>query len=223
MTITNRKSIYWITGSFLAVVLVLGVLHGCRKQKSDQAGSASPNNVSTVAAKGTATDPIETATSLFREPKASIQNIAKAAQTWDPSFKEWWGKPAPDFTLTDVEGKTHKLSDYRGKDVLVEIWTTWCPTCKLEIPHLKELRTAFDQENLAILTISNEAPALLKTFATDQSLNYTVLTSSGDLPAPFGKAQYIPTSFFVDREGKFKLAGVGLVPAGDAKAIVQVR
>jgi peroxiredoxin len=222
MDATNRKSIYWITGSFLAVVLVLGVLHGCRK-KADQPGGAGPNNVSTAAGKGASTDPLETASNLFGEPKASIQNIVKAAQTWNPSFKEWWGKPAPDFTLTDIDGKTHKLSDYRGKEVVVEIWATWCPTCKLEIPHLKELRGAFDQENLAILTISNEAPAQLKTFATEQGLTYTVLSRSADLPAPFGKAEFIPTSFFVDREGKFKVAGVGLVPTADAKAIVQAQ
>jgi len=174
-------------------------------------------------AAGTTTDPIEAATSLFSEPKASIQNIVKAAQTWDPSFREWWGKPAPDFALADIEGKTHKLSDYRGKEVVVEIWTTWCPTCKLVIPHMKELRGAFDQDNLAVLAVSNETPAILKAFTTEQSLNYTVLASSADLPAPFSKAQYIPTTFFVDREGNFKVAGVGVIPTNDAKAIVQAK
>jgi peroxiredoxin len=156
-----------------------------------------------------------------RRPAACSASRRPASR--NPSFEEWWGKPAPDFTLTDIEGKTHKLSDYRGKEVLVEIWATWVPTCKLEIPHLKELRGAFDQNTLAILAISNETPAQLKTFATEQGLNYTVLSRSADLPAPFGKAEFGPTSFFIDREGRFKVAGVGVVPAADAKAVVQAK
>jgi peroxiredoxin len=224
MAATNRQSIYLVTALFLVFVFVLGVLHGCKREKSDQTGSGSPNSVASgTSTKGGSTDPIDAAASLFREPKASIQNIAKAAQTWNPSFEEWWGRPAPDFTLTDIEGKTHKLSDYRGKEVIVEIWTTWCPTCKLEVPHLKEVRGAFDQDNLAILAVSNETPDILKTFVTDQTINYTVLASTGSLPAPFGKAEFIPTTFFVDREGKFKLAGVGVVPVSDAKAIIHAQ
>jgi peroxiredoxin len=102
------------------------------------------------------------------------------------------------------------------------IWTTWCPTCKLEIPHLKELRKTFDQEKLAILSISNEPPALLKEFAEKESINYTVLSGS-QLPAPFGEVKYIPSGFYIDPEGKFKLAATGLVPTGDAEAIIQAK
>lgn len=220
MAVTNRQSIYLATSLFLAFVLVLGVLHGCKREKAD---SGSPNSVRPVSTEGGSTDPIDAAASLFREPKASIQNIAKAAQTWNPSFEDWWGRPAPDFALTDIEGKTHKLSDYRGKEVIVEIWTTWCPTCKLEVPNLKELRGAFDQDNLAILAVSNETPDILKAFVTEQGINYTVLSRSADLPAPFGKVEFIPTTFFVDREGKIKVAGVGVVPVSDAKAIIQAK
>ncbi len=220
MAATNRQSIYLVTSLFLAFVLVLGVLHGCKREKAD---NGSPNSVGLVSTEGGSTDPIDAAASLFREPKASIQNIVKAAQTWNPSFEDWWGRPAPDFTLADIEGKSHKLSDYRGKEVIVEIWTTWCPTCKLEVPHLKELRGAFDPDNLAILAVSNETPDILRAFVTEQSINYAVLSSTGTLPAPFGKAEFIPTTFFVDREGKIKVAGVGVIPATDAKAILQAR
>jgi peroxiredoxin len=215
MAVTNRQSIYLVTSLFLVFVLVLGVLHGCKREKAD---GGSPNSVESVS-----TDPIDAAASLFREPKASIQNIVKAAQTWNPSFEDWWGRPAPDFALTDIEGQAHNLSDYRGKEVIVEIWATWCPTCKLEVPHLKELRGAFDQNNLAILAVSNETPEILKAFVTEQGINYSVLLRSADLPAPLGEAEFIPTAFFVDREGKIKVAAVGVVPVSDAKAIIQAK
>jgi peroxiredoxin len=224
MATKDRQSIYLVTALFLVFVLVLGILHGCRRQRAEPTGGASSGTAPAATTQGGSTDPVQAATSLFGEPRASIQNVVKAAQTWDPApFKEWWGRPAPDFTLTDTAGNSHKLSDYRGKEVVVEVWATWCPTCKLEIAHLKELRGAFDRNNLAIFAISNETPAILKTFATEQGLNYTVLSGSGDLPAPFSNAKYIPTTFFIDREGKFKVAGVGVIPISDAKAIVQAK
>ena len=164
------------------------------------------------------------AANLFREPKVSIQNIVKAANDrWTPVCQPWWDKPAPDFTLTDIEGQTQKLSDYRGKEVAVVFWATWCGPCKLEVPHLKELRSTFPKEKLAILAISSEPTALVKAFAAEQGINYTVLTSSGSLPAPFDQVKNIPSTFFVGSDGKFKLAIEGMVPAADAKAIVQAQ
>jgi len=225
MTTKDKYSVYAVVVLFLAAVLVVSVLNGCKKESPSPAEPNTPPN-ETPGATGPAqasADPLKAATSLFREPKASLQNIIKAAKTWQPAFEQWWGKLAPDFALTDIDGNVHKLSSYRGKDVVVVIWTTWCPTCKLEIPHLKELRKMFGQEKLAILSISNESPTLLKDFAIKESLSYTVLSGSGEIPGPFGEVKYIPSSFYIDPEGKFKLAATGLVPTGDAEAIVQVQ
>ncbi|MBN2132536.1 MAG: TlpA family protein disulfide reductase [Sedimentisphaerales bacterium] len=225
MTTKDKYGVYAVVALFLAAVLVVSVLNGCKKGTPEPAEPAGGPNEAPVAAKPAeaSADPLETATSLFRQPKASLQNIIKAAKTWQPSFEQWWGKLAPDFTLTDIDGNLHKLSSYRGKDVIVVIWTTWCPTCKLEIPHLKELYKAFDREKLAILSISNESPTLLKDFASEQKIPYTVLSGSEPLPSPFGDVEYIPSSFYIDPEGKFKLAATGLVPTGDGEAIVQAQ
>jgi peroxiredoxin len=222
MATGNRHGIYWATATFLALVLALGVLHGCKRQKSSAPESTPPTGVKAVPAanKEPATGPIETAANLFREPKAGIQNIVKAANDrWTPAFQEWWDKPAPDFTLTDIDGQTHKLSDYRGKDVVVAFWGAR----KLEAPQWKELRNAYPKEKLAILAISSEPTAIMKTFASEQGINYTLLSNSGSLPTPFDKVKLAPTSFFVGPDGKFKLAIEGMVPAADAKAIVQAQ
>jgi len=159
-------------------------------------------------------------TGPVRNSRLGLQDIIGAAQTWQPTFEEWWGKLAPDFTLTDIAGNVHKVSSYRGKEIVLVIWATWCPTCKQQIPHLKELRKAYGHDELAILSISNEPPACLKEFAAKENINYTVLLASR-LPAPFGEVRYIPSSFYIDPEGKFKLAAVGLVPTSDGRAIVQ--
>lgn len=226
MATGNRRSIYLATATFVAVVVTVGALHGCKRQKapgaestSSEAGKAVP-----VAAKEPTRSPLEAAASLFREPKVGIQNIVREAKDrWTPVLESWWDKPAPDFTLTDIEGQTHKLSDYRGKDVVVAFWTTWAGPCKLEVPHLKELRNEISKDKLAILAISSEPTALVKAFAAEQGINYTVLTSSGNLPSPFDQVKNIPSTFFIDPDGRFKLAIEGMVPADDAKAIVQAR
>jgi peroxiredoxin len=155
---------------------------------------------------------------------ASLGDVVKSTQTWDVVFTSWFDKQASDFAIEDVEGNKHTLSDYRGRDLLVVFWATWCPACNLEIPHLIELRKMLPDDQLAILAISNEAPEHLKHFAAAKKMNYTV-ASLGDttLPAPFADVTSIPTTFFIDRHGTIKLAAVGVVSLDEAKAILQAR
>jgi len=149
--------------------------------------------------------------------------IAETPKTWDVAFASSFGKDVPDFSVNDITGKAHKLSDYRGRNVVVVFWATWCPACNLEIPHLIELRNMFAEDKLAILSISNEEPGHLKHFAESKSINYTV-TSLGDspLPEPFANVTSIPTTFFISPDGKIKFAAVGLVPLADAKLIMNI-
>ena len=122
-------------------------------------------------------------------------------------FSQWFGKSAPDFTVTDIEGKQHSLSDYIGKNVLVVFWATWCPPCRVEIPHLIELRKQESEDDLAIIAISNEGPEKVKNFAQEKQINYTVATVGNSvIPSPFIDVQYIPTSFFIDSKGRIKNA-----------------
>lgn len=153
----------------------------------------------------------------------SQEHIAESQKTWDIAFKASFGKNAPDFSVDDIEGKTHKLSDYQGRNVVVVFWATWCPACNLEIPHLIKLRKMLAEDKLAILAISNEEPEHLKHFAESKGINYTV-ASLGDnpLPEPFASVISIPTSFFIDPEGKITFAAVGLVPLADAKVIMNI-
>ena len=162
-------------------------------------------------------DPPQDATGKNRE------YIAETPKTWDVAFASSFGKDAPDFSVNDIEGKTHKLSDYRGRNVVVVFWATWCPACNLEIPHLIELRNMLPEDKLAILSISNEEPEHLKHFAESKGINYTV-TSLGQspLPEPFANVTSIPTTFFIDPEGKIKFAAVGVVSLADAKVIMNI-
>ena len=159
---------------------------------------------------------------LGTSSRPSLEDIIKAAKTWEPSFKSWYGKPAPDFTLTDIAGKEQKLSDYRGKNVLLVFWATWCPPCKIEIPHLIELRKTVSKDDLAILAISNENPSVVKKFAAQAKINYTILLDQVPLPAPYSSISAIPSAFFINPEGKIKLGTTGLLSLAEIKAIFEV-
>lgn len=150
----------------------------------------------------------------------TIQGIINARKTWDPIFARFYGTKAPDFTFTDIAGKPHTLDEYRGKNIILVFWATWCPTCNTEIPHLLELRQNTPADELAIIAISNEPSATLKEFTARKNLNYTVTSLQHPLPAPYNAVRAIPTSFFIGKHGNIKLIAQGLVSTTDSKAIL---
>ncbi|PKL48555.1 MAG: hypothetical protein CVV39_04130 [Planctomycetes bacterium HGW-Planctomycetes-1] len=150
----------------------------------------------------------------------SLNKIISGRKGWNPILKDFYGKAAADFTVTDITGKTHKLSDYKGKDVLVVFWATWCQPCVLEIPHLVALRDIMGEDKLAILAISNEPAELVRKMAKDKDINYTAISYQGVLSEPFNQIRAIPSSFFIRPDGTLKLAVEGMSHLGEMKAII---
>lgn len=166
------------------------------------------------------------APAIEEKPKVSLNDVIRKARTWGPAYPSWHGKQAPDFTVTDLAGKQHKLSDYRGKNVMLVFWATWCPPCMMEIPHLISLRKAKSQDDLAILAITYEKPELVKKFAANKGLNYQVVLEQENMPAPFGvmriyRTSGIPASFFIKPDGTIKLATSGLLAEDDMRSILE--
>jgi thiol-disulfide isomerase/thioredoxin len=152
---------------------------------------------------------------------SSLENIINSRKTWNTTFTSWMGKDAPDFTVYDIEGNQHSLSDYKGRSILVVFWATWCPACNIEIPHLIDLRKTYAENKLAILAISNEPAELLKQFAAEKGINYKLVTpGNSPFPAPFADVRAIPTTFFIEGNGTIKLAAEGLVSLEESKAIL---
>ncbi|MEX0599457.1 MAG: TlpA disulfide reductase family protein, partial [Rhodothermales bacterium] len=119
--------------------------------------------------------------------------------------QEELGAPAPDFTFTHVETQeTGRLSDYRGRVVLINWWATWCAPCLEELPALNELQRKYADQGLTVLTISDESRATLVDFENDLPLETVAgyVVGDADLPDPFRRTLQIrPTSYVIDRDG----------------------
>ncbi|MBN2589509.1 MAG: redoxin domain-containing protein [Sedimentisphaerales bacterium] len=160
------------------------------------------------------------------EPTIKLADLAKSAQSWEPSFTEWSGKQAPDFTITDITGKKTKVSDYRGKNLILNVWATWCPPCRKEIPDFIELRKEISEDELAIVGISTEdgQDSKVKDFVKENKMNYTISVADfTKLDAPYSKISAIPTTFFIDKEGKIKFATIGVLTLKDTKNILKAK
>jgi len=110
---------------------------------------------------------------------------------------------AADFTLTDLDGNEWTLRALRGKVVLVNLWATWCPPCRKEIPTLKAVYDRFKSRGLVILAISDEEPDVLRKFVSDEGVGFPVLPDAGEkVGERIFHVTGIPVSFIYDRSGR---------------------
>jgi peroxiredoxin len=107
-----------------------------------------------------------------------------------------------DFTLTDLRGKTWALKDLRGQVVLVNIWATWCPPCRSEMPDLDSIYKRFKKDGLIVLAITDEEAEKVKRFVSEYGLSFPILLDPDKSVHRQFTIEGLPRSFLYDREGK---------------------
>ena len=121
--------------------------------------------------------------------------------------------PAPNFTLKDADGKTVKLSDYKGKVVLLNFWATWCGPCKIEIPWFIEFQKTYKDRGFTVLGVSvdDEGWEIVKPYLATRQVNYPVVVADETVNTMYGGIEALPTTFVIDKDGKIANTHVGLV------------
>lgn len=125
---------------------------------------------------------------------------------------EYEGDPLPDFTLSDMQGKQHSLSDYRGKVVMVNFWATYCGPCIKEMPSMQRLKEKLGGKPFAILAVDMaEEKGAVEAFLKkhDIQVNFPILLNpEGDVVENW-MITAVPTTFIVDPQGKIRYALFG--------------
>lgn len=117
---------------------------------------------------------------------------------------------APDFTLTDLDGKKVSLSDYKGKVVLLDFWATWCTPCREEIPHFVEMQNKYGPQGFQVIGISMDDDAKpVREFYQKYNLNYPVAIGDDKLAERFGGILGLPVNFIIDRQGRISAKHLG--------------
>ena len=144
----------------------------------------------------------------FLESCESRTAVVKAASVKSGNER----KPAPDFALKDADGKTVRLSDYKGKVVLLDFWATWCGPCKLEIPWFTDMEHARKDKGFEVLGVSMDDNGWedVKPFLAELKVNYRVVIGDDAVANAYGGVDSLPTTFLIDKQGRIAAIHVGL-------------
>jgi peroxiredoxin len=176
-------------GFVVAALAAFTMLVGCGP------GSPATKNEGTAGAAGSAGKPAAT------KPASSV---AVGAGVGDRAY---------DFELKDSSGNTVRLSDFKGKVVVLDFWATWCPPCRKEIPGFVTLQNGYKAKGVEVVGISlDDSWAPVGPFAKQYGINYTVVLGNADVAGRFGGIEGIPTTFVIDGDGVIRFRHMGYAP-----------
>lgn len=111
---------------------------------------------------------------------------------------------APEFTLHAIDEENYTLSEFRGKAVLVNLWATWCPPCRAEMPAIEKVYQEYKEQGFIVLAINatnQDDPSAIPAFLTQYNITFPILLDESGSVSLLYQLQSLPSSFFINREG----------------------
>jgi peroxiredoxin len=132
-------------------------------------------------------------------------------------------RSAPDFALQDLEGKVHRLSDFRGDVVILNFFATWCAPCRQEVPDLVKFHKGFASKGVHVIGVSLDegGESVLRPFIKQHGITYPILLATNEVLMAYGGMQGIPTTFLIDHNGSIGAQFVGLTPGYQIESSVR--
>lgn len=114
------------------------------------------------------------------------------------------GFTAPDFTLQSIDGKTYTLSELKGSAVLINLWATWCPPCRAEMPAIEKMVREYKDQGLIVLAVDmtyQDDPTAIQPFVQKYNLTFPILLDEKAIVGPAYQLRSLPSSYFINRSG----------------------
>jgi peroxiredoxin len=143
-------------------------------------------------------------------PLGGEKEDAAAVETVATGIKP--GNKAPDFDLKTIDGETMRLSDLKGNVVFINLWATWCPPCRAEMPEMVRYYNEHSSEKIEILAVNltdSDSEKEVKQFADDYKINFPILLDTEGKVGDLYKTVSIPTTFIVDKKGIIREKHIG--------------
>jgi thiol-disulfide isomerase/thioredoxin len=136
--------------------------------------------------------------------------VVRPAAATAQGLKPWTGGAAPVLELADLEGTVHRLSDYRGKTVLVNFWATWCEPCRAEMPSIERLRRSMEGKPFAVLAVNvGESGRVARDYAEKLPVSFAVLLDRDGRVTRAWSARVLPASYVIGPDGQIRYSYLG--------------
>ena len=160
--------------------------------------------------------------SILRCAVICLLSLAAGASS-AADLKPWAGGPPPAFTLKDLDGRLHPLSDYRGKVILINFWATWCGPCRDEMPSIQSLKEKLAGKPFAVLAINLDEPeSRVRTFLSQMKVDFTILLDPEKLTAKTWDARILPATFIVGPDGRIRYSLIGEINWGHEHVVSRI-
>jgi len=125
-------------------------------------------------------------------------------------LKPWTGGATPPLELADLEGKAHRLADYKGRAVLVNFWATWCEPCRAEMPSFERLRAAMEAQRVTVLAVNLAEPeSRIRRFLESTPVRYPILLDRDGTTARAWQARMLPATYVIGPDGNIRYRHLG--------------
>ena len=144
---------------------------------------------------------VESEKKISSEKEANTKEVSEIEQQSSLEV----GAKAPDFELKTLDGQQVKLTDFRGKKVILNFWATWCPPCKAEMPHMQNFYLKNQNKDVTLLAVnltsSDKGLDVVDEFVKDYQLTFPILLDTEGVVGNMYKVYSIPTSYILDSKG----------------------